>query len=348
MNVNIFTIKSISSYEGFHEFMNYYRDCIECPLHKQDEIQKYKDITIGHILSVKDENIISALPQRLITKTCCFDSPIISYGCICLSQDNITKEDHILLVKRRDSVSYIDLLQGNYRISQLFLILQNIPNEEREKLLQYDFDKLWKDLRMDSEEMSYNYIYARSQFEKISPHLQKLFSKFPSLDPNGTGMWGFPKGRPLLLNVEELKLKKDDDRKLESPIVCALREFEEETNGICLKDYKIVFSDPISEIYAGTNNKNYQTHYFVIRLPDMQNITQFEKENTGLRFVTSKESAHIEWVPVSKLSSYLKESRHELCKYIIDKEDSTEKIKEFNEIWKNPVVIADDFTPTLN
>ena len=363
----------MTNVEGYHEFMKYYRSLINVSLKKNDETQKYKDTTISHVLSIKSEDSLLALPNRLIIKTCCFDTPIVSYGCICLvsngNNESSSKEDSILLIKRRDSVSYIDLIQGNYRTSQLFLLIRDLPNDERNKLINYDFDTLWKDLRMpssdnstnsntntntsDSEvanllevinETSYNYNYAKSQFNKISPYLKSLFDKFPSLDPEGKGMWGFPKGRPIILNYEEYKTK-NEEMKYESPIDCAFREFSEETNGIKLEKYKIIFSDPISELYPGTNNKNYQTHYFVVRLETMPEIKQFEKENTGIRTVTSKECAQIEFVPISLLSNYLRENRNQLCQYIIDKEQTS--IETFNEIWKNPVVIADDFTPTI-
>lgn len=371
MNANIYTIKLLPNYNGFHDFIRHYRDLYKIPLIKIPEDRKYHNITIQHVLAINSEESILSLPQRLILNSFINDSPIVSYGCICSCIKN--GEINFLLVKRRDSVSYIDFLLGNYRISQLFLLIRDLCHEERERLLTHDFDALWRDFKAytrdkeskesdkskkkeNTEETekkeeivtnSGNYEYAKIQFLYLAPRLRELFEKVPSADPSGKGMWGFPKGKPTVLNPEVLGTKIETNTiKYESALNCAFREFKEETNGIALENYEILLPDPISELYTGTNNKNYQTHYFAVQLINSDaEIKQFETHNTGIRNVVNNESAIIKWVPVSEINNYLRDHRVKLCEYIIAKQEKNEN---FNEIWKNSVVIADEFTPTYD
>ncbi|AYV86099.1 MAG: NUDIX hydrolase [Solivirus sp.] len=363
----IFTVKTDLLLEGYDRFISIYRKITKIPLGGTKAIKQYKDSTIANVLSVDVTDNINRLPQRLTITNFCNSSSITSYGFICRSYSEEDEEYYYLIIKRRESTSYIDLLQGSYRTSQLFLILKDIGEEERNRLCKYSFDALWRDFRFASSETQEeksvnsrfgNYDHAKERFMQIQPHLISLFNEIDSEDPEGRGMYGFPKGR-----VDHVEPSSSGtttategetspsgspsgaapatENERESPLDCALREFREETNGVELKDYHILYKDPICEKFVGTNNKNYASYYFLIEVDNQSPIKQFPKEETGIRFATTGEVEHIEWIPYSELSEILKEGRMELCRFANDLEEG---IESFNEVWKSPVVeTVDDF-----
>ena len=54
-----------------------------------------------------------------------------------------------LLIRRKDSIGYVEFMRGKYNIySKLYLtnIISEMTNEEKERLLTNKFDTLWKNL----------------------------------------------------------------------------------------------------------------------------------------------------------------------------------------------------------
>ena len=189
--------------------------------------------------------------------------PITSFGIVCY---RYTDKIEYLLVKRKDSLGYVDFLRGKYNENNNFQ-LKNIINEmtETEK---YDilnkpytelWDKLWNKVndRYDSKnEDKYNYVVF---------HKKELFNTPTKwTEPE----WGFPKGRR---NYKEKDLE------------CALREFEEETgyyknNLILIKNL-----NPFEEIFTGSNLKSYKHKYFLTNI-DVKNSmvdTTYQKSEIG-------------------------------------------------------------------
>ena len=331
--MSVYTIKTTPSFDGYKEFMKKYREIIQIPLGGSKPIKKYRSNTLTTVLSVQEGDSLFSLPQRLIHASFCQDSPITSYGCICIYQSPTDGEEpYFCLVKKRDSVAYIDLLQGNYCMGQLFLLVKNIGQEERDRLLKYDFDTLWKDLKS---EPATN--FNRERFAQLRPHLENIFQLIPSDDPTGKSVWGFPKGRPIYTPQENAS------GVYESPLSCAFREMKEETLNLSIDNYQILLPDPICERYLGTNSKNYQTHYFAISVPQKSEIVLPEGEFTGIRTILSTEISEIAWIPLSHLDRYLQETRLELCKYILQ---SKQENCTFNPLWNTPVVL-DDFVAEI-
>ena len=74
-------------------------------------------------------------------------NPIISYGIMLFKYVNNTL--YLLLVQRKDSISYIEFIRGKYSItntSKLLTILSNITKYELHNILNYSFDELWNSL----------------------------------------------------------------------------------------------------------------------------------------------------------------------------------------------------------
>ena len=323
----IFTVKWTPCIDGFFDFVKKYREIIGINLGGTRESNyKYNNSTIAKVLSVGPNDNLSSLPQRISLTNFDIGSPINSYGCICRYSGKT--EPEYLLIKRYKSVDYIDLINGIYRESQLFLLIGDLPTDERKRILENDFDTLWRDLHRDPV-IGEGYEYAQKRFAEISPHFPKLFEIVPSNDPNGLYLWLFPKGRPDYTMTDESKLIS------ESQFDCALREFTEETDGLHLTEEDICFTDPVIERYLGSNSKNYQTTYFVFGIDGKPEAMKYN----------SNEAAEIKWVPLSKIEGYLRPARRDLIKYIEEKLSDPEYVRPsgVNGMWKLPMGTTDIF-----
>ena len=256
-------------------------------------------------------------------------------GSVSVGTESVQAE--YLMIKRNDSLSYVELIHGNYRESQLFFMLKQLTSVEVARLLTYSYEQLWWDLHLKPAEGS-AFEYGKGRFQKIAPCLKELCREVPTEDPNGRSLWLFPKGRP-----NYLKASSENRAGPESSICCALREFKEETNGMDLIG-RVVLPDPVSERYMGTNSKNYSTQYFVFETNTKQIIPHFERKNTGIRDISIGESLEIKWVGLSELPNVLLPGRMELINHIERKIAEGNGIYPANisSIWNAPVSM-DDF-----
>lgn len=185
--------------------------------------------------------------------------PITSYGIILFSSSS--KGIQYLMLLRKDSFGYIDLIRGKYvinNIEQLQYIFNEMSSNEKELIKNNDFEYLWKKMwgetnignQYRNEETA-----SQKKFEALKAGItvnNELIS-LDSLIQNSNTMWKeteweFPKGRR---NFQE----KDLD--------CAIREFEEET-GIIKKNIKIIENMlPFEEIFVASNHKSYKHKYFL-------------------------------------------------------------------------------------
>ena len=76
--------------------------------------------------------------------------PILSYGIILYNKEKETNQYRIVLVERKDSLSYIEFIRGKYKnplnYDYIQLLIGRMTEEEKGNLLKYDFDTLWKKL----------------------------------------------------------------------------------------------------------------------------------------------------------------------------------------------------------
>jgi len=232
-------------------------------------------------------------------------------------------------------------------------MIQDLPQDERIRLVEHDFDQLWTDLHLKPADGE-AYEFGKEKFNQIKPHLKNLFKRFPSRDPDGKYLWLFPKGKPdyrpmscynsdnsqTVLTCKE-NLVIDPVRLIpESPFECALREFTEETNGVVLTEGDLRFEDPVVERYLGSNSKNYQTNYFVFEVNTKFPLEQFPKAVTSIREVSIGEVDDIIWVPHSKLSEYLCPARQQLIHYIENHLPSNYP-DSVSSIWKCPAELSE-------
>jgi 8-oxo-dGTP pyrophosphatase MutT (NUDIX family) len=156
-----------------------------------------------------------------------------------------------LLIQRKDTMGYIDLLRGRYNNKHKSQYIQNfieeITVEEKRKLLTHSFDELWDNLWVNHNSKMYinDRKKAKEKYQQLD--LKNILSEFQPRFIETE--YGFPKGRRH--NAEE------------DGISCARRELFEET-GIPHTSYRIRYDIPaLNESFIGSNGVRYIHVYYV-------------------------------------------------------------------------------------
>lgn len=170
--------------------------------------------------------------------------PIQSFGIVAVQ---FGKPLRYLLIRRRNSIGYETFLRGRYdNESQMHKLIERMTSNEKEMILNHNFDELWDDLCIirDSKFYKYGKNKAKEKFERLN--IQELFGNTES--EWDLPAWGFPKGRRY--------------NQKESDMQCAIREFMEET-GMSREHFRLIFTRPYSETYTGTNEIRYKHLYYI-------------------------------------------------------------------------------------
>ena len=161
-----------------------------------------------------------------------------------------------LLIQRKDSIAFIELIRGKYKLTDLEYIKQTVAGmtiAERSKVLTVPYDELWENLWGPSRDGHSTYRHEKEQGRQ---KLELLRSGTPSLqsiiqecgDAFDTPEWGFPKGRKNVNETEHM---------------CALRETWEETNIKAAQIVPIDNIEPITEVFTGSNGIQYCHKYYI-------------------------------------------------------------------------------------
>jgi len=189
--------------------------------------------------------------------------PITSFGVISFSF-NVNGEPIYLMIRRKDTLGYIDFMRGKYSVQNKHYILnmfKQMTVQEKAKLRAESFDVLWKEIWEGNPVLNQyktEEIISREKFNNLNAGivlkndyytLTSIIDESEKYDAWSEPEWGFPKGRR---NYQE----KDYD--------CALREFGEET-GHDFKSLKNVQNVlPFEEIFTGSNYKSYKHKYYLM------------------------------------------------------------------------------------
>ena len=168
----------------------------------------------------------------------------------------VYKTIEYLMIQRKDSIGFIEIIRGKYKVTDIEYITKNIAGmtvAEREKIRTQSFDELWEGLWGPCKEGFHAYKHEKEQGKQ---KMDALRSGTPSLDTlldtteivYNTPEWGFPKGRK---NLNE------------SEYACAMRETWEETNIDETNIVPIRNMDPITETFVGSNGVSYCHKYFI-------------------------------------------------------------------------------------
>lgn len=198
----------------------------------------------------------------------------------------------ILLIQRRDSLGYVDLLRGKYSVNDADYIrkqIQGMTDEERQKLITKDFDTLWAEMwgsestdaqyKKDKENSRNKLMALREGITlDVSGNSATLEDFIKQCDVHWeTPEWGFPKGR------------RDGS---ESDLDCALREMREET-GLTEADVCLVHNlEPLTETFFGSNSVHYCHKYYLVYVPD-GNQVKFNSQDPHMR----REIGNLGWFP---------------------------------------------------
>ena len=201
----------------------------------------------------------------------------------------------VLLIQRRDSLGYVDLLRGKYSIHDVEYIKKQISgmtDEERKKIVHKDFEELWAEMwgsesndiqyKKDKENSKNKLMALRDGITLDISGTRKTLEDFAKeCDTHWeTPEWGFPKGR------------RDGS---ESDLDCALREMKEET-GLSHDQIHVIHNlEPLSETFLGSNRVNYCHKYFVIYVPDNIEV-QYDSSNPHMR----REIGALGWFPMQE------------------------------------------------
>jgi len=212
----------------------------------------------------------------------------------------------LLIIKRKDSLAFIDFMRGKYIMEDknyILNLLNNMSINERTFLLENDFATIWNylwnyntnNLYRNEEKLS------KIKFNKLKCGFVNILESYNLKDlidlcdkKYNEPEWGFPKGRR---NYHE----KD--------IVCGLREFEEET-GYKKSDIDI-FNNivPFEEIFTGSNYKSYKHKYFVGIIDNaIIPVNNFQ----------INEISEIKWVPITNVCNYIRDYNYEKTNIIND------------------------------
>lgn len=176
-----------------------------------------------------------------------------------------------LMVQRKHSLGYLEFMRGRYNetcIDNINYLLEQMTPTELNDLNTKDFDYLWNNLWSNQNNFINNqnyykeYITSKQKFIELKLNNNINFNSIKTL--YNFNEWGFPKGRRELY---------------EADIVCAMREFEEETN-YNENNYTILDNTHnIKENLVGTNGIDYKHNYFLALIHENKiNIDNNNKE----------------------------------------------------------------------
>ena len=181
----------------------------------------------------------------------------------------------VLMVRRKDSMSYMEFIRGKYDPQDLGYLRRQFSNmtaDEHRLILEESFETLWTRLWGNGRDtQSIEYELARDKFNSLNKLELISEIKHPFKEPE----WGFPKGRRM---------------RGESDLDCAMREFYEETN-IPKDAYEVMPNMVFTEVFIGTNNIRYKHVYFVVKLKDSRSFNLKQK----LTQLQRREISAVDW-----------------------------------------------------
>jgi len=256
--------------------------------------------------------------------------PIYSYGIIAFRNKNpswnqvtrLLQDDtsihgfdpddiEILMIQRRDSIGFIELLRGKYKLTDINYIKEQISGttqKERKELEEKTFEELWIGLwgkeTFETNQYKQEYEQAKFKFEQLQTgvviddvvvSLRELLKIIPITW--STPEWGFPKGRR---NIHE----KD--------VQCAIREFTEES-GLHEHQFTIIKNiQPICETFYGNNAIHY-CHVYYLAWIHSDVVVKFDSSNQNM----IKEIGDIQWFSYQAAQCHIRATntnKHDILK----------------------------------
>jgi 8-oxo-dGTP pyrophosphatase MutT (NUDIX family) len=193
--------------------------------------------------------------------------PIMSFGIICFRINKHTNKVEYLMLRRKDSLGYVDFLRGKFNQNNDFHlknIIDEMTNNEIYNIIHYDYSYLWNKLwNKKNEKCDKKNV---EKFNYVKKYKLELFKN--NLNTWKEPEWGFPKGRR---------------NNMENDFECSIREFEEET-GYSSHDLIIIKNlSFFEEVFTGSNMKSYKHKYYLCKIDYDKTINEehFQKSEIG-------------------------------------------------------------------
>lgn len=216
--------------------------------------------------------------------------PIMSIGIIVfrIRPDGDTTRLEYLIIRRKETLGYIDFMRGKYSIQNkdyIMNMIKQMTTKEKQQLRCKDFDLLWRNIwgsSANNSQYKSEEINSREKYQTLI-HGVKLYNDYYNLDDLLDNSlvypqweepeWGFPKGRR---------------NNQENDFDCAVREFSEETG---YSSEKLVFLQnvlPYEEIFTGSNYKSYKHKYFLMYMNYEDTLTMGQYQTSEVSMMTWK------------------------------------------------------------
>lgn len=207
--------------------------------------------------------------------------PITSLGILAFRQLD-QKPVEWLLIRRRVSIGFIEIMRGKYElrdVSGIQSLVDQATLLERDMLLNKGFADLWRELWNGPASRRYQAEYDQSKAKfDILKNRGTLTSCCEASQTTWTEPeWGFPKGRRSSTETE---------------LACALRETWEET-GVRKSDLRILSCPPLLEEYSGSNGIRYRHRYWLAEAPTTLEV-RMDETNIDQR----REISDVRWCSV--------------------------------------------------
>lgn len=193
--------------------------------------------------------------------------------------EEINNKIKFLMVQRKNSLGYLEFMRGRYNLNNINTIeylLEQMTPEELIDIQNKEFDFLWNNLwdinNIKNKYHHKEYTVSKQKFYELKLNNNNILKKTKTLYKYNE--WGFPKGR------REMH---------ESDLVCAIREFEEETN--YTENMYNVFENckPIRENLVGTNGINYAHNYFIALVSQNKKLVENNREIGDIKLMPINE-----------------------------------------------------------
>jgi 8-oxo-dGTP pyrophosphatase MutT (NUDIX family) len=210
--------------------------------------------------------------------------PITSHGILAYKRDKSSGELLYLLIKRKDSIGYIDFLRSKInknlnREDNIRTLVEEMSTQEKETILTTPFDTLWDNLWCNYKSKLYINEYKKSKINFYKLDIQSIMND--TISKWDTQEFCIPKGRR---------------NSRESPYNCSIREFMEETGYEKNEFHMLGENIKIEELFLGSNGLYYKHIYYIAciktdRVPvvDPENISQ-AGEVKSLHWVNFKQA----------------------------------------------------------
>lgn len=187
----------------------------------------------------------------------------------CESEPSIYPKIKFLMIQRKDTMGYIDLVRGKYPDNNskesndlIHTYINEMTADEKNNLLTMSFTEIWSKLWVnhDSKYFKNEYTSSKLKYEKLN--IKHLIEQ--STTTYKFQEFSFPKGRR---NMKEHN------------IACAEREFCEET-GYTKAHYEFIRNYPvICEEFVGTNGIQYRHIYYLVKMRSFIPIPKVDLKN---------------------------------------------------------------------